>query len=158
MSLPPNHVTEAAPALELSDEQYAILAKMADWFIGPVEGFPSTEEADPENAVLHLALEQLRPLHDELVAAINAANGVDIDHYLADLEDRGAPEFEYLRTLLVGRYLSCRPVWKVLGYTGRRPIPIRQGEADEYLSGGLLDAPIARGKIYRPTPTEAAVR
>lgn len=152
MSLPPNQVKEAPPVLELTDAQLEILDTMSEWFIGPVDGFPTVAEADPENAVLRMALEQLSPLHAEITAAIDGASGLDVAAYLSDLEARGTPAFEILRTLLIGRYLSCRPVWKILGYSGRRPIPIRPGEAEEYLPAELLAPVRARGKIYRPTP------
>jgi len=138
--------------ISLTESQLQTARAVAEWFIPSAKGFPATAEADPDERVLHLVLAQLEPVLPDITAALDAAAGHDITAYLNRLEQEQPEAFELLRVLFVGRYLTCRPVWELLGYTGRRPTPVREGEAEKDLAGGLLDPVIARGKIYRPTP------
>jgi len=125
---------------------------MAEWFMPPAEGLPTTAEADPGERVLHLVLDQLQPVLPDITAALDAAAGLDTAAYLELLEREQPAVFDRLRVLFIGRYLTCRTVWELLGYMGRRPVPVLEGEAEKDLEGGLLDPVISRGKICRPTP------
>lgn len=135
----------------LSPSQHDAAAAVAAWFFPPSADYPSSDQADPDGSVLLMVLEQLRPLRAQILAAINAVRLSDVNSHMVDLEDSDADAFELLRVLFVGRYLSCKPVWEMLGYTGRKPRPILEGEADMYLRDGLVEPAIARGKVYRPT-------
>lgn len=137
-------------SVELTAEEQRALRAAATWFLPPSAAYPSFDHADPDNSVLGRVLHQLAPLHDEIRAALHAlpANGV-ADH-LHDLQATDADQFATLRTVCLGWYFTCRPVWNALGYTGRRPAPIGVGEAEHHLRDGLLDPVIKRGKIFRP--------
>ena len=135
-----------------TEQQLATVRAMTAWFLPPTPGFPDSTKADPDGSVLRLVADQLEPVLPQIVAALDAAHGRDVNAYLPTLEAERAEAFEWLRILIIGHYLTCRPVWDVLGYTGRRPVPIRPGEAEADLADGLLEPAIARGKIYRPTP------
>ena len=137
-------------AITLSPAERVALLAAAQWFLPPDNAYPSFAEADPDDQVLHLVLEQLAPLQDEIHAALAAVPAGDVEEYMGGLSDADAAQFETLRTLCLGWYFTCRPVWELLGYTGRRPVPITEGEADHHLRGGILDPVIERGKIYRP--------
>lgn len=153
MNMPPNFIAAddiAGPLL--TEQQVATLDLVSEWFIAPSDGYPSVTEADPDGEVLRTVLTALRPILSQISAALDAASGQDLDTYLPQLDDAGSPDFEVLMLVSRARYLSARPVWKVLGYTGRRPSPIEPGEADHYLRDGLLDPAIRRGKVYRATP------
>ncbi len=139
---------------DLDARQRQTLRAMQDWFVTPVVGYPTTAQADPDEAVLDMVLEQLRPCLDDLRRVLDDA-GDDVAGYLAALPGADREAFELARLVCLARYLSCRPVWDVLGYARRKPAPIEVGEADVFLTG-LLDAPRRRGKVYRPTPVRAA--
>ncbi|MBO0824264.1 MAG: hypothetical protein J2P27_10470, partial [Actinobacteria bacterium] len=139
--------------ISLTQSQLITARAMAQWFTPPAPGFPSAAEADPDEHVLGLVLDQLEPVLPGIVDALDAAAGQDITAYLEQMEREQPERFALLRVLFVGRYLTCRPVWELLGYPGRLPAPVRAGEAEQDLAGGLLNPVISRGKIYRPTPT-----
>ena len=139
----------------LTSAELAAARQMADFFMPATPGFPSSSEADPDESVLRLVLEQLRPVLPEIAAALDAApidGGDGVDGYLRRLRDQDAETYELLRVLFVGRYLTCRPVWRILGYNGRRPHPIQPGEVEHDLEGDILLPVQVAGKIYRPTP------
>lgn len=133
----------------LDDAEHCALLRAAEWFLPPNEQYPTFAAADPNRQVLALVLDQLVPLETELRAALAAIPEYGVADYLDNLPAAAPDHFDMLRTLCLGWYFTCRPVWHVLGYTGRRPIPIRAGEAEEYLSDGLLAPVVERGKIYR---------
>lgn len=147
----------------LTSAELATAREMADWFMPATPGFPSSREADPDESVLHLVLEQLRPVRAQLAAAfdaaaLDAAAADGVDGYLSRLREQDSETYELLRVLFVGRYLTCRPVWRLLGYDGRRPHPIKPGEAERDLDDDILGPTVALGKIYRPTPTATEPR
>ena len=138
---------------DLDARQRQTLRAAQDWFVTPVDGFPSPARADPDERVLDLVLAEVEPLLTELADVLDAGNSADVGAWLQSLESDNPAGFDLVRLVCLGRYLSSPPVWDVLGYRGRRPAPIRPGEAEEYLDG-LLEQPRRRGKVYRPTPPQ----
>ncbi|NUH40166.1 hypothetical protein HUF15_25975 [Streptomyces samsunensis] len=136
----------------LSPAQLRTARRMADWFMPEVPGFPTNAEADPDESVLRLVLDELHPHTGSIFSSLDAVVDGDIGDYLAHLGTDAPERYELLRILFIGRYLACRPVWSVLGYTGRRPLPIQPGEAEAHLRDDLLGPVRSRGKVYRPTP------
>ena len=127
--------------------------------------FPSFTEADPDGQMLSAALHELRRDRDavrSVVDSIITGALVDAEQIRNGLDAVRATDpggFELLRVLIVGTYLSCRPVWEVLGYPGRVDNPVADDEAERWLglagSGSvdaLLDPVRRRGPIFRPTP------
>lgn len=139
----------------LGSAQLETLHRLAAVLTPGGDGLPSAADADPDGKVLQLALHHLARDLDVLRAVLDQASEADPAAYLDALADRSPDQFEVLRRLLVCRYLTCRPVWDVLGYHGRRPSPPAAGEAEEFLSDGILDAVVARGPRYLPTPPES---
>lgn len=136
----------------LTAAQLSAALEMAEWFMPPTPGFPTNADADPDMSVLRLVLDQFRPSMPQITAALDQAAQEETDTYLRRIRDGDTLTYELLRVLFIGRYLSCRPVWAVLGYTGRRRLPIQPGDAERDLQDGILDPVVARGKIFRPTP------
>ena len=137
--------------------------------------FPSFCEADPDGAMLDAALEELRRDVPRILALIDdlepiddrAATDPDVSAeaqaWLRDLRTTDPEGFEILRVLIVGTYLSCQPVWGVLGYPGRVDNPVRDDEESIWLVGDvgasdpsmdLLEPVRRRGPIYRATPSK----
>jgi hypothetical protein len=139
----------------LGPAQLATLDQLAAVLTPGGGGLPDAADADRDGEVLQLALRHLARDLDALRAVLDQAADADPAAFLGDLADRSPEQFEVLRRLLVCRYLTCRPVWDVLGYGGRRPSPPAAGEAEGFLSDGILDAVIARGPRYLPTPPES---
>ncbi len=137
----------------LDPRQRRLLCAAQNWFVTPVDGFPTSEQADPDEAVLDLVLAEFGPLLPDLVITLDAGDPADVERWLRVLEIDDPAGFDLVRLVCLARYLSARPVWDALGYPGRLPSPIRPGEASEYLDG-LLGQPRRRGKVYRPTPPQ----
>jgi hypothetical protein len=109
---------------------------------------PRFSGADPDGAVLALAIEQVGHRLAAILAALAATPGDDPGQRLAAFETAQPDTFRYLRDILVCSYLSTPRVWELVGYNGRPPRPPRPGEAEEYLAGGILDPVVARGPFY----------
>lgn len=135
----------------LNDIERATLVRVADWFLPDLERYPRLADADPDGGVLELVLSQLAPLQEAIVAALADVPADGLDHYLTALESSDAEQFVLLRTVCLGWYLTCRPVWTALGYTGRTPTPISPGDAEGFLRDDVLAPVRMRGKIFRPT-------
>ena len=149
-------MSEATAHDSLTVEQLRAFYAVQDWFVPQVAGYPAPRDADPDDEVLTAVMSQLTPLMPRIRRVLRAVDAdADMDSVLADIRTSEPADFEAIRLLALARYLSCAAVWSALGYTGRKARPIAIGETDEYLSGGLLDPPTARGKIYRPTPVDA---
>lgn len=139
----------------LSEAQRATLHSLAEIITPATPGFPSAAEADPSGAVLDMALAELvrdRPAIVAYVDAVAHLRGKGVQQDLEGLEAIDPAGFAVVCDLLVGRYLSCRAVWRLLGYPGRVPAPPAQGEVELYLRDDLLAPVVARGPIYTMPP------
>lgn len=129
-----------------------VLRAFADVLTPGGHGFPTAVEADPDESVLALAIHHVQLQMGEIEATLEKAVGQDAAAFLGALERDEPQRFEQVRSLLVCRYLTCRPVWKLLGYAGQRPSRPVPGEAEVYLRDSILDPVVRRGPIYIPTP------
>jgi hypothetical protein len=136
----------------LSPGQLDVLRAFAEVLTPGGDGFPTAAEADPDESVLALAIHHMGLQMAEIAEILEAATGKDPRAFLEDLAREDPHRFELVRSLLVCRYLTCRPVWKLLGYAGQRPTPPVPGEAEVYLRDGILEPVVRRGPIYIPTP------
>ena len=135
--------------LEITAVESHALRAVSEWFLPSLEGYPSLNDADPEGHVLVLVLRQLTPLRDEITAALGAVPIDGVAEHMTDLRDCNEEQFTLLRTLCLGWYLTCRPVWTALGYTGRVPTPIASGDADHDLRDDILEPVRRRGSVFR---------
>lgn len=142
-------MTECLPGL--TQPEQALLDAAAAILTPGGNGFPTAREADPDATVLAIAWAHLHSQHSKLRSALEflGAREPVTGSAMQALSDEHSEWFEALRTLLVARYLTCRPVWSCLRYPGHVPSPPQAGEADKWLRGGLLDSVLSRGKIYR---------
>jgi hypothetical protein len=136
----------------LTPAQLELLHAFAEVLTPGGDGFPTAAEADPDGAVLALAIHHMHGQMLEIAETLNAGAGKDPRAFLEELESEEPHRFEQVRSLLVCRYLTCRPVWSILGYSGQTPSPPLPGEAELYLRDGILDPVVRRGPIYIPTP------
>lgn len=137
-----------APVSESAD-LIAVLQRVGNLLVRPENGNPGFIDADPDGKILAVAVghagRALRPAVD----ALTLNDSRSLEERLNDLAREKPAMFAELRDVLVCSYLSTPAMWRLLGYGGRIPRPPAAGEAEGYLSGGILDAVIARGPIYR---------
>lgn len=139
----------------LSEDQLATLHSLAAIITPATPGFPSAAEADPTGEVLEMALRELVRDLPAIAAYVDAVALLGVRGIQPDLDGLEAIEpagFALVCDLLVGRYLSCRPVWSLLGYPGRVPAPPAPGEVEFYLRDDLLQPVVDRGPIYTLPP------
>lgn len=136
--------------LALTEIELATVRSVTAWFLPDLSEYPTLDDADPDGSVLALVLSHLAPLGESISAALAAVPSDDVDAHMTALQRKDDEEFTLLRTLCLGWYLTCRPVWSTLGYTGRVATPIGPGEAEHFLRDDILAPVRVRGKIFRP--------
>ncbi len=138
---------------EVSAEDRATLAGLADVLIPAGEGAPSASEAGVAGAWLAEVL-RLRPdLADPLAAILVGAGGAEPAAAVARLQAEQPAEFGALTAVVAGAYFLNPDVCRAIGYPGQQRRPIVPEDPPDYERDGLLASVIARGPIYRPTPT-----
>jgi hypothetical protein len=141
-----------AADLGLTEKQLATLTWLATLITPATETFPPAEEADPDRETLSVALKHFVRSRREILQYLDLIESESRASRVESLEARDPPGFGVVCELLVGRYLSCRAVWSVLGYPGRVPALPGKEEAEFFLRDGLLDPVIARGPIFTLPP------
>jgi hypothetical protein len=139
--------------VELTPQQLEILALLADVIVPPLDQWPSASEVGVPDTWVERALDSLPSHHQAVLTRV--LDGAREEEPAAALRRLGREDVDGLNVLLLvvigGYYLSPR-VRRTLGWAGPRRNPPIEGESDYYLEGGILDAVVARGPIYRPTP------
>ncbi|MGY1644574.1 hypothetical protein ACI782_26035 [Geodermatophilus sp. SYSU D00703] len=154
----PVDVTIGAPPARppaLDEAQRGRLAELADCLIPGGEGLPAASAVDVHGAWIDRVL-AVRPDLGPVLAAVLAADGSGQE--LLDRVRVEDPErFGHFAYAIAGAYLINPRIRRLLGYPAAAPArnPAMEGEAEAYLEDGILDVVIARGPVYRPTPTGA---
>jgi hypothetical protein len=146
----------SATATTLDETQRATLAAFADALIPGGDGLPSASAADLHGKWIDRVLRVRPDLAEPVLAVLAKAGSPDVE-----LERLAAEEpvtFELFTHAVAGGYLLNPRVCRLLGLPGNAPKrkPAYPDEADFYLQDGILDAVVARGPIYRPTPEAGA--
>lgn len=139
--------------MALTDAQRAQLGAIADQLIPAGGGMPSASEAGVAGQYLDEVLTSLPDLRAPLEAALGPVEGLDADAALALLREDAA-SWGVLTAIAGGAYFMNPSIREAIGYPGLERRPIDEHAAPDYLADGLLDSVIARGPVYRPTPTD----
>lgn len=137
----------------LDTESRATLAALADVLVPEAEGMPAASRAEVHGKWVDRVLRVRPDLTPDLVRVLDAARGRDPVAEIARIQQEDAAGFGALALAVTGAYYLNPRIRKLIGYPGQKPNPPYPDEADYYLRDGLLDPVIARGPIYRPTPT-----
>lgn len=140
----------------LTDEERATLHRVADVLVPRAGGDPAATESLDFDRHLNTALEARSDAFDVIAALLTTAadtRGPALIDLLRALASERRNEFQALSAVVAGAWLLSDSTRDRVGYRGQksRPAPVYEG-TDE-LADGLLDPVIARGPIYRPTPT-----
>ncbi len=137
----------------LNADQRRALGALADLLIPRTDAMPSASEVDVETKWIDRALAVRGDLTDSLTGVLDRAGTDDPARELARLERDDAETLDSVKLLVSGAYYMSPRVRKLLGYPGQTQHPILPDEAEYYLEGDLLAPVLARGTIYRPTPS-----
>lgn len=89
---------------------------------------------------------------DDFERAISIERDKDARAAILQLAADDPKAFAALGLIVVSAYHMAPRVRELIGYPGQESRPIRPGEADTFLSDGLLQPVIDRGRRYVPTP------
>jgi hypothetical protein len=136
----------------VTPEQRAALAALADVLVPAGEGMPSASDVGLQEKWIDRALRARPELEPELLRALEVS-GEDPAAHLERLRANDRAGYETLVLLVTAAYYMHPKVRKAVGYPGQKPNPPYPDESDYYLRDGLLEPVIARGRLYRPTPS-----
>ncbi len=139
--------------MALSDAQRAQLGAIADQLIPAGGGMPSASEAGVSGQFLDEVLTSLPDLRDALETTLAAVDGLEPAEAIAVLR-QDAAGWGVLTAVVPGAYFMNPAIREAIGYPGLERRPIDETAEPDYLADGLLDSVIARGPVYRPTPTD----
>jgi len=145
-------VTAVTP-VEFDTESRTTLAALADVLVPEAEGMPAASQVDVHGKWLDRVLRVRPDLAPDLARVLAEARGRDPVAEVARLQQEDASGFATLALCVTGAYYLNPRVRKLIGYPGQKQRPPYPDEADYYLRDGLLDPVVARGPIYRPTPS-----
>jgi hypothetical protein len=137
--------------MSFSDERRAQLGAIADELIPAGSGMPSASEAGVAGQYLDEVLAARPDLAEPLEAALASVEG-RADAIAALREDAGA--WGVITAVVPAAYFLNPEMRAAIGYPGLEARPIDPDAAPDYLEDGLLESVVARGPVYRPTPTD----
>jgi hypothetical protein len=137
--------------MSLSDERRVQLGAIADELIPAGSGMPSASEAGVAGQYLDEVLAARPDLAEPLEAALASVEG-RADAIAALREDAGA--WGVITAVVPAAYFLNPEMRAAIGYPGLEARPIDPDAAPDYLDDGLLESVVARGPVYRPTPTD----
>lgn len=139
--------------MALTDAQRAQLGAIADQLIPAGGGMPSASEAGVSGQYLDQVLKSLPDLSDALDTVLASVEGLEAAEALAVLRADPAG-WGVLTAVVPGAYFMNPDIREAIGYPGLERRPIDADAEPDYLADGLLDSVVARGPVYRPTPSD----
>lgn len=137
--------------MTISDERRAQLGAIADELIPAGSGMPSASAAGVAGSFLDEVLAARPDLAAPLEAALEAVEGLAPSAAIAKLRDTDG--WGVVTAIVPGAYFLNPEMRAALDYPGLERRPIDPDAAPDYNDDGLLDSVIARGPVYRATPT-----
>jgi hypothetical protein len=131
-----------------------LLGALADELIPAGSGMPSASAAGVAGEYLDAVLEARPDLEAPLARALESVEGLAAGEAIAKLRDTDPEGWGVLTAVVPGAYFLNPSIREAIGYPGVERRPIDPDEPPDYLQDGLLDSVIARGPVYRPTPTD----
>ena len=136
----------------LDDSTRQTLIALADLLIPAGERMPSASQAGVGGEWIDRALAARVDWVADFVALLQNARGKDPRMVLAELQVSAPASFTMLTELVAGAYFMNTEVSKLIGYPGRRAIPIQESAEEQQELQELMEPVIRRGPIYRSCP------
>jgi hypothetical protein len=137
----------------VTPEQRTALAALADVLLPAGDGMPAASDVSVQGRWIDRALGARPDLEAGLLRVLDGAGELGPEAVLDRLRSEDPGAHEMLVLLVTGAYYMHPKVRKLIGYPGQKPSREYPDEAEYYLRDGLLDPVLARGQIYRPTPS-----
>ncbi|MEO8625279.1 MAG: hypothetical protein ABI452_01130 [Candidatus Limnocylindrales bacterium] len=136
---------------DLSSDQRATFAAVADHLIPAAHGMPSAAEVVNDDRI-DFVLRARPDLAEPLNAALRSDLGGDVQHRLDSLANEPA-NLAALQLTIVAGYYTDKRVRELIGYPGQMAIEVKSWLVPEYLDEGHIDAVLARGSVWRDPRT-----
>jgi hypothetical protein len=134
----------------MNDAQRAQLGAIADVLIPAGSGMPSASEAGVAGQYLDEVLAARPDLAAPLEAALDSV--AESPDAIAALR-ADAIAWGVITAVVPAAYFLNPAMREAIGYPGLEARPIDPDAAPDYLDDGLLESVVARGPVYRPTPS-----
>ena len=138
--------------MSFSEQDRALLARLADVLIPAGNGMPSASQADVAGIHLDQVLTARPDFALSLRGLLDRARGTDPTAFVERERRANSPAFAVLAEFAPSAYFLNERVRQQIGYAGQTALQL--DERPDYLDDGLLDSVIRRGPIYRPTPSD----
>jgi hypothetical protein len=129
----------------------ALLGRLADQLIPSGDGLPAASVAGVAGPWLDAVLAARPDMAAGLKTLLLKARDYEPAAFVNHLQKNDPAAFGILGEVAAAAYFMNPDVQTAIGYSGQSPRPI--DEHPDYLDGGLLEAVIRRGPIYRRTPS-----
>ena len=141
---------------QLTEQDRATFAGIADVLIPAAEGMPSASQVNVHQAVLDRIL-SLRPdLVENFLRGIRKAAGKDPREAANLLNKEDTPALSAMGLVASAGYYMEPKVRQLIGYPGQEKRPeIDPDATPAYVTNGMLQQVIDRGPIYKPTPKKS---
>jgi hypothetical protein len=137
---------------QLTEQDRATFAGIADILIPEAEGMPSASQVDVHKAVLDRIL-SLRPdLVENFLRGVRKAAGKEPRAAANLLNKEDTPALSAIGLVASAGYSMEPRVRQLIGYPGQEKRPGNPDETPEYVTNGMLQQVIDRGPIFKPTP------
>ncbi len=133
----------------MTPEQRASFARVAAVLLPATDGLPGPADVAVEQRLLDRALVTRPDLEPELGRILDELAGAELPAATRRLHDEEPARFAVLALFVTGAYYLSPKVRRAIGYSGQKPEPALEDEADWFLRDGLLDPVVARGPIWR---------
>jgi hypothetical protein len=152
MAAMPGGQTARPPVAGLTAERRATLRRLADHLVPAYEKMPAASEVGVHEQLIEEVFKHRPDLKDNVLAALDRAQGREPAEVVSDLARHHAGEMEALGLAVSGAYYMSPLVRERLGYPGQENAPYDPYETHSYLLDGMIERVLARGRVYRPTP------
>jgi hypothetical protein len=137
---------------DLTADERALLASVADHLIPAAHGMPSAAEVLTDERV-RFVLTARPDLLGPIRTALGAGLGDDPATRVAALATDDPAALGALQLAIVAGYYTDARVRELIGYPGQVALSLRSWEVPSYVEEGLIDAVLARGPVWRDPAT-----
>lgn len=139
--------------MTFTDEQRATFDVLADVLVPATGRMPAASEVDVSGTGLERVLKARPDLEAPLARVLVNGPGTDPAARLREVQRDDPAAFEALALAATGAYYTDGAVRDLIGYPGQTHDAARVATPDIDISDPMLQRVLARGPIYRPTPT-----
>ena len=139
--------------MTIDPSQRSTLAALADVLVPAAEGMPAASEVGVADEGLDRVLRVRPDIEADLSRVLKVGAGQDTAEHIKDLQRDDPAGFEALAFAVTGAYYTDQRVRELIGYPGQLYAPERLQRDPIDASDPMLQRVVARGPIYRPTPS-----